>query len=140
MLRFTRRSEYGLMALTYLGQRAGEFGSVRAIVEELNIPKRLLAEVLKDLAKEGLVDSVRGPGGGYKLTRHPSQVSLADVVEALEGPMQISDCGTDNCSLAMSCLIQNGISRVGQEIHSILQNHTLADMTAQPRDIPALTV
>ena len=140
MLRFTRRSEYGLMALAYLGQRAGEFGSVRVIVEELNIPKRLLAEVLKDLSKAGLVDSIRGPGGGYKLTSHPSQISLANVVEALEGPMHLSDCGAGSCSLTTSCLIQGGISRVGKEIRSVLQNHTLVDVTAQPQDTPALSV
>ena len=135
MLRLTRRSEYGLMALAFLGQRDGYFGSVRHIVEELHIPKRLLAEVLKDLAREGLVESSRGPSGGYRLTNAPAEVTLAEVVIALEGPVHVSECDAGACSLAPSCRIQNGIMRIGHEIQGVLQNHTIADMTSHAQTI-----
>jgi len=135
MLRLTRRSEYGLMALAFLGQRDGYVGSARHIVEELRIPKRLLAEVLKDLTREGLLKSSRGPGGGYRLINSPASVTLADVVMALEGPVHVSECEAGACSLAPSCRIQNGISRVGHEIQAVLQTHTIADMTSHAQTI-----
>jgi len=135
MLRLTRRSEYGLMALAFLGQRDGYFGSVRHIVDELHVPKRLLAEVLKDLAREGLVKSSRGPGGGYRLTNAPDETTLAEVVIALEGPVHVSECDAGACSLAPSCLIQNGIMRIGHEIQGVLKNHTIADMTSHAQTI-----
>ena len=77
MLRLTRRSEYGLMALAYLASRPGEYCSVREIVEELKLPKRLLAEVLKDLSRAELLEATRGPGGGYRLTQPAERLVAA---------------------------------------------------------------
>ena len=71
MLQLTKRTEYGLIALTFLTQRQGTICSVREICEHYPVPRRLVAEVLKDLCHAGLVDSHRGAAGGYTLARRP---------------------------------------------------------------------
>jgi Rrf2 family transcriptional regulator, nitric oxide-sensitive transcriptional repressor len=130
MLRLTRRSEYGLMALAYLASHPDGFCSVREIVDDLKLPKRLLAEVLKDMSRAGLVDATRGPGGGYRLYSEPQTLPLSRVVEVLEGPVAIADCG-DDCSLQASCLIQGGLSQVTHSIRKVLDNMTVADLLKQ---------
>jgi Rrf2 family protein len=106
MLRLTRRSEYGLMALAFLASRPGAYCSVREIVEELKMPKRLLAEVLKELSRAQVVEATRGPGGGYRLLNPAEDIPLARIVEVLEGPVAMTDCMADHCELEASCIIQ----------------------------------
>lgn len=139
MLRLTRRSEYGLMALAFLASRRGEFCSVREIVDALSLPKRLLAEVLKDLAKSGVVDATRGPGGGYRLILDAKELPLSRVVEILEGPVAMTDCMADRCDLEASCIIQSGISRVTQSIRGVLDDMTVAELLPAQSQAP-LTV
>ena len=129
MLRLTRRSEYGLMALAYLARGGRQYTSVRAIVDSLRIPRRLLAEVLKDLSRAGLVEAVRGPGGGYRLTVDADDLSLAKVVEVLEGPALVSECSDGGaCDLSTGCLIQSGIHGVARRIREVLEECSLADL------------
>jgi Rrf2 family protein len=85
VIQLTKRTEYGLIALVHLADAAltgrdGAFVSVREIAEHYPVPKRLLAEVLKDLARAELVESARGKDGGYTLRRQPDQITLAEVV------------------------------------------------------------
>lgn len=121
------------MALAFLASRPGAYCSVREIVEELKLPKRLLAEVLKDLSRAGTVEATRGPGGGYRLVRPAEELPLARVVEVLEGPVAMTDCMADSCELEASCIIQTGIGRVTRSIHSVLEGMTVAELLpAQP--------
>lgn len=132
MLRLTRRSEYGLMALAFLARGEDRYTSVKTIVSDLHIPRRLLAEVLKDLSRAGLVEAVRGPGGGYRLTTPPQELSLARAVEVLEGPSLVSAC-TDGggCELSSGCTIQSGIHGVARRIRGVLEAYSLADLATE---------
>jgi len=133
MLRLTRRSEYGLMAMAYLAGRASAFTSVREIGDRLGIPRRLLAEVLKDLARGGMVEGARGPGGGYRLIGGPHQIALGKVVEVLEGPIQVADCSDGGCCEHESaCIIQTGMRFVASRIKNVLDESTLADLVSEP--------
>ncbi|MCH2100872.1 MAG: Rrf2 family transcriptional regulator [Planctomycetes bacterium] len=136
MLRLTRRSEYGLMALAYLASRPREYCSVREIVEELKLPKRLLAEVLKDLSRAGTVEATRGPGGGYRLVRSAEELPLARVVEILEGPVAMTDCMAQTCELEASCIIQTGIGRVTSSIRNVLEDMTVAELLPASSEAP----
>src|SRR5436309_9117143 len=93
MLRFTKRADYGLMAIHYIAIH-DELGAVstKRIAEEFGIPLELLAKILQRLAKRRLIVSQNGPKGGYVLTRHPSDISVGEVVRALEGPLSIVSC------------------------------------------------
>lgn len=133
MLRLTRRSEYGLMALAFLARRGSVFTSVRELGDQLSVPRRLLAEVLKDLARGGLVEGARGPGGGYRLVSDPRALPLGRVVEVLEGPIQVADC-TDGgaCEHEAVCGIQHGMRFVASRIKGVLDQSTLADLLDGP--------
>ncbi|MGB0952380.1 MAG: RrF2 family transcriptional regulator [Planctomycetota bacterium] len=129
MLRLTKRSEYGLMALAFMAQSGPAYTSVRSIVSDLGIPRRLLAEVLKDMSRANLVEAVRGPGGGYRLTTSPEDLSLARVVEILEGPVKVAECADGGrCDLSPSCTIQSGIHVVAERIKSVLDTYSLAEL------------
>src|SRR2546428_11997504 len=93
MLRFTKRADYGLMAIHYIAVH-DELGAVstKRIAEEFRIPQELLAKILQRLAKRRLIVSQNGPKGGYVLTRRPSDISVGEVVRALEGPISIVSC------------------------------------------------
>jgi len=131
------------MALAFLGERPGTFCSVREIVDHLKIPKRLLAEVLKDLSHEDFLESIRGPGGGYRLLQRPGNIPLVEIITALDGPLRMTECSGDgDCEHEAACVISSGISRVSQDIASVLEKHTLADLTStHPKTpLPAIQV
>jgi Rrf2 family protein len=136
MLRLTRRSEYGLMALAFLASRPGAYCSVREIVEELKMPKRLLAEVLKELSRAQVVEATRGPGGGYRLLNPAEDIPLARIVEVLEGPVAMTDCMADHCELEASCIIQTGIGKVTRSIHNVLESMTIAELLPAAPEAP----
>src|SRR2546428_5317730 len=93
MLRFTKRADYGLMAIHYIAVQE-DVGAVSAkrIAEEFGIPSELLAKILQRLAKRRLIASHNGPKGGYVLSRHPSEITVGEVIRALEGPINIVSC------------------------------------------------
>ncbi len=129
MLRLTKRSEYGLMALAYLAARPGVYCSVREIVARLGTPRRLLAEVLKALSQAKVVEATRGPGGGYRLKRPAEELSLTLVISILEGPVQVARCASDHgCDFQDICTIQDGIGEVASKIQTVLDGYTLADI------------
>jgi len=143
MLQLTKRTEYGLIALTHLAQRAGETCSVREICEHYPVPKRLVAEVLKDLCHARLVLSHRGSSGGYSLARTPEAVSVGDVVTALEGHPSLTSCVSlglyiaHACDLEHVCPIRSPIETLRLELWRLLARTTLRDLLAHP--LPART-
>lgn len=141
MLRVTRRAEYGLMALSYMARRPKDFCSGREIADRLSIPKRLLAEILKDLSQAQWVEATRGPGGGYRLLHQASEIPLAEVLQRLEGPVLFTECHLlpgetldlheEPCPFDNGCVIQKGMRKVAVEIWQVLQRFTLADLIGE---------
>jgi Rrf2 family protein len=150
MLRLTRRSEYGIIAMTFLAQRRlsdspGEDAvSARDIAERYHIPKRILAEVMKDLVHKGLVRSVRGASGGYRIAAAPQAMTVLAVLQALEGPFEMVPCTNDLnlsglnpggmqhqeslCELLSFCPIKGPLHKIHEKIHQVLTTVTLADL------------
>ncbi|HEX9795225.1 MAG TPA: Rrf2 family transcriptional regulator [Planctomycetota bacterium] len=143
MLRFTRRSEYGILALAYLAGNDSGYVSAKTIVEGLCLPRRLLAEVLKELAQAGLIDGLRGPNGGYRLRVRPEDIHLAAIVGALEGqePKLVACTNGQSCELEAHCLVQDGMRQVHGRILDVLRGTTLAsflhakDAAARPIEV-----
>jgi len=132
MLQLTKRTEYGLIALVHLVDRGGEFVSVREIGESYPIPRRLLAEVLKDLSRSALVDSQRGAGGGYALARPAESITVGDVVGALEGVPTLASCESlesahagGECNVEPVCPIRSPLHRIREGIWRQMQRTTL---------------
>src|SRR5260370_28598890 len=93
MIGFAKRADYGLMAIDYIAVHDGP-GTISAkrIAEEFGIPPELLAKVLQRLAKRRLIVSQNGPKGGYALARQPNEITVGEVIRALEGPISIVSC------------------------------------------------
>lgn len=145
MLKLTKRTEYGLIALMHLADRGGEVLSVRSIGEHYSMPQRLLAQALQDLSHSGLVQSQRGSGGGYSLAQAPNSITIGAVVQALEGEPGLTSCheppamGKDSvCGIEPMCPIRSPLDRIRHGIWELLQGTTLrslADSSLSPREL-----
>ncbi len=108
VLKVSRKIEYGLRAMIYLASMApGAVVPFREIARAMEIPQDFLAQILKTLVNAGVVQSLRGAHGGYRLGRKAEAISFLDVIEAVEGPVQINVClnqmGKDVCGLSPAC-------------------------------------
>jgi Rrf2 family protein len=169
VLNLTKRVDYGLIALTHLAairptasgsdevwsNPSGECApasvprpSVREVAEAYHMSQPLLANVMKDLARLGFVRSVRGTKGGYELAVAPEGLSVGRVVEALEGPLRLTECSNDadhassgepgasgdhdsSCALLGSCLIKRSVWIIHAKIRDALYGVTIADLARQ---------
>lgn len=116
-LQISRKIEYGLRAMLFMAsQPAGTVVSFREIARRMKVPESFLSKIMKTLAKQGLAVSSRGSHGGYALGKPASEISFLDVIEAVEGPIQLNVC-TDShsaCSLSFGCTMSS-VWRAGQE-------------------------
>ena len=133
MLRFTKRADYGLMAIHYIAVH-DELGAVstKRIAEEFRIPQELLAKILQRLAKRRLIVSQNGPKGGYVLTRRPSDISVGEVVRALEGPISIVSClDHGGCPQEQRCNLRRPVQKLQSSISRLLDAMSLAELSNQ---------
>jgi Rrf2 family protein len=142
MLRFSLRSEYGLRALMELARRQGE-GPVpaRQIAHNQHIPLRFLEHQLAALHKAGLVQSFRGAGGGVTLARDPGSITVADVIEVLEGPLSAMFCldpHDETCWQSHACGLQELWSRVEAAVRDVFVETTLADLVSRHAELAPL--
>ena len=138
MLRFTKRPDYGLMAIHYIAVNDG-LGAVSAkrIAEEFAIPPELLAKILQRLAKRRLIVSQNGPKGGYVLARRSNQISVGQVVRALEGPINIVSCiEHSGCPQEERCTLRRPVQKLQAAISQMLDTMSLAELTTD--DVPEL--
>lgn len=135
MLRFTKRADYGLMAIHFIASH-GDEGAVSAkrIAEEFHIPPERLAKILQRLAKKKLITSHNGPKGGYLLTRAPGEITVGQVVRALEGPVRVVGCMNeqDDCPQFARCNLRRPVQKIQASISYVLDTMTLAELDADP--------
>lgn len=126
---FSKTTEYALRASVYLGESAGEFRTAHHVAEATGSPPRYVSRVLQLLAEAGVAVSQRGPTGGFALARDPSEVTLLQVVSAVEHV----ECN-DKCPLGLTehtdrrCRLHRVMSDVGSSVRHILGDSTLADI------------
>ncbi len=138
MLRFTKRADYGLMAIHYIAVHDG-VGTVSAkrIAEEFTIPPELMAKILQRLAKQRLIVSTNGPKGGYALARRPTEITVGQVIRALEGPIHIVSCLEDSdCPQIEKCNLRRPVHKIQAAISQVLDTMSLAELTSA--DVPEL--
>ena len=139
-LELTKKGDYAVRAMLALARDPGDRPvSARRIADAMDIPVRFLPQVLGDLSRAGLVDAQPGRAGGYRLTRPPAQVSLLDVIEAVEGDSRRRTCVLRGgpCGLDGHCDV-HGVFFAGQEaLLARLRDATLADLIAPSRTPPA---
>src|SRR5260221_10837611 len=123
MLRFSKKADYALMAMKHLAVRGDRASSsAREIAALYNIPIELMAKVLQRLVRRGLLASHQGTRGGYQLARRPAQISVADVIQAIEGPVTVTACSTDDgqCEQFEKYNVRNPLCRVRERMLTAL--------------------
>src|SRR5512134_369123 len=97
----TRETDYAVRCVLFLGRRAAETANVGEIAEQMRIPKSFLAKILQRLVREGIVESLRGVHGGFRLLRPPSDITLLEVFSAMQGVAPVNSCAIDKrrCSM-----------------------------------------
>jgi Rrf2 family protein len=135
MLRLSKKSDYALMSMKHLATRpdGGASSSAREISEAYDIPLELLAKVLQRLVRARLLVSVQGTRGGYRLARHASMISVADVIQAVDGPVTVTACSTEshNCDQYSKCSIRDPLSKIKNRILDALTTVSVAEMSAE---------
>jgi len=139
MLKISQKTEYALRAMIQLAQRSGEgLTSAREISESQRIPLRFLEQQLGSLSKAGLVESFRGAGGGCRLSKDPTGITIADVVDAIEGPfypMFCLDPGDHTCWQDSRCGLQELWGEVRVAVRGVFERITLADLAERHRKL-----
>ena len=146
MLRLSKKSDYALIAMKHLATRSdgGTSSSAREISEAYDIPLELLAKVLQRLVRSRLLASVQGTRGGYRLARQASMISVADVIQAVDGPVTVTACSTDdhNCDQYSKCSVRDPLWRIKDRILSALATCSLQEVASESPilDAPADTL
>jgi Rrf2 family protein len=141
MLRLSKKADYALMAMKHLAVRPdGASASAREIAEQYDIPVELLAKVLQRLARRGLLASLQGTRGGYKLTRPTAMISVADIIQAIDGPLTVTACSTEaeNCGQYAKCNIRDPLWKIKDRIVSALTTCSLQEIASDSVEEPAI--
>lgn len=146
MIRMSKLTDYGIVLLTHMAMGpAGRVHTAQDLAEASRVPSPTASKILKQLARAGLVVSHRGRKGGYGLARSPDDVSVGDIICAIEGPIGITDCGTEvagACSLEAICAARSRWGPISRAIAQALSGVRLSAMRpggARPEDASAAT-
>ncbi|BEH10380.1 MULTISPECIES: RrF2 family transcriptional regulator [Geobacter] len=133
MMELTRKGEYAIRGVIYLAQiPPGTVALISEIAEATDVPQTFLAKILQSFAKIGIVKSFRGAGGGFILGRHPSRITLREVVEAVEGPIMPNRCllGSGTCERDSVCGVHPVWRKVQEKVAETLDAVTLEELAA----------
>jgi FeS assembly SUF system regulator len=140
MFRISRLTDYGTMILVHLAGQGGGLCSASDVAKATHIAQPTVRKLLKMLARAGLVDSERGTDGGYCLAEAPESISAAQILNALEGPVAITECSTEesHCELESLCQVSDAWQKINRAIRGALSEITLADLSRPPPQFPRL--
>jgi len=132
MLKMSRLTDYGTGVLAYLASTGDRPHSTSEVAELTGLPGATVSKVLKLLTRAGLVTSHRGAQGGYVLSRPAADITAAEVIDALEGPVALTECSVEDgsCDLEALCLVGNAWQRINIAIRHALDEISLAELAS----------
>ncbi len=138
MLSLTRKADYALVGLVDLARRTPDKASARQIAESCGVPLPMLMNIFKELVAGGLVCSTRGVNGGYRLAKEPAEITLRELIQVVEGPINLTVCcagGSQHsrqqqCELVGSCPTEAPLRKVNELLRSFLERVTLAHLVS----------
>jgi FeS assembly SUF system regulator len=139
VLRISRLTDYGTMILVYMSAPdKKELRSASDVALGTHISLPTVQKLLKKLAKANLVESVRGAEGGYRLHLAPGDISAADILDALEGPVAITECSEQGsqCELEASCEVGSAWQRINTAIRLAMVDISLNELRNPPAEFP----
>ena len=132
MIRITREADYGILLMTALAQAQGQPYSAAALARQRQLPLPMVSKILKTLTRAGLLKSQRGAQGGYILALPATEISAADIIGALEGPIAITACSDeshDRCTRQEDCEVSGHWPRINFAIYTALQSISLEELS-----------
>lgn len=131
MIRMAKMTDYASVLMTYFAREEGRAYTARDLAAEAHLPLPTVSKVLKSLAKGGVLTSHRGLKGGYALARSPEEISLTDIIAAMEGPMTLTECGEEvgQCSHQSLCPVTANWQQINVVLRQALSTISLAEMT-----------
>jgi len=141
MLRVTKLTDYATVVLTVLAARPGTVLSASDLADRAGLEVPTVSKLLKPLAQAGLVEGFRGVHGGYRLARPAAQISLVEIVEAMEGPLAMTECSLDHgdCGLSPQCGVRANWRRINDVVADALRGISLAQMLEDAPPLPSPT-
>jgi FeS assembly SUF system regulator len=138
MFKLGKLTDYGTVLMTALAIEPARVHSAHELAESTHVSAPTVSKLLKVLAKGGLVEASRGAHGGYRLARAAEQITIADIVRALEGPIAVTQCSEHSglCSIESSCTTSANWRLINTAIQEALSSVTLAQMTIPMRRAP----
>ncbi len=136
MFRISRLTDYGIVVMAHLAAREDDDShNARELAEETQLRAPVVSKILKSLTRAGLLISQRGSKGGYSLARTPGEISVVEMITALEGPVGITECTIHPgvCAQESSCQVRDPWHRINGAVRGALEQITLADL-AKPFD------
>jgi len=136
MLRLSRLSDYAVMVMAHVAAAPDAVHNALDAAQATGLPGPTVAKLMARLGRGGLLQSTRGAKGGYRLSRPPAQITVADIVTALDGPIALTQCsksGPSACDVENVCVSRRGINRINNAIRHALEEVTLAEL-ARPFD------
>jgi FeS assembly SUF system regulator len=137
MIRVTKQTDYGMLMLAHMGRRPnGRVHTARELTEETGLPGPMVSKILKLMARAGIIGSHRGVNGGYSLARPVEEISVANLIEALEGPIGMTTCSLEqgSCEHEACCPVQSNWTRISRKINETLERIPLSEMVGPPAD------
>lgn len=142
-MKLTTFSDYTLRVLMFLALNRDRLATIPEIAAAYGISENHLMKVVQQLARAGVIESVRGKGGGIRLAREPEAIRLGQIVRASEGRAPIVECLSDDagaCRIAPACRLTAILVRAFDALYAALDEYTLADLVRAPRGLKALLV
>ena len=137
MLKLTKKADYGLIALRHLAVSPRGAASAKEIADAYDIPLPLLAKVLQTLTRQGILLSLAGTNGGYKLARDAGAISALEVIRIIDGPVVLTSCFTTShkaCDQTEKCTVREPLRRVHEAILDLLSRMTIRQLAAERPD------
>lgn len=131
MIRVAKLTDYGIALMARLAQAPAGSATARDLAEALGLPLPTVSKLLKLLARQELLSSQRGAKGGYSLARRPEEITLAEMVSALEGRVAVTECAGEtgcSCGLEPTCDVRENWGWINRQVMSALENVTLREM------------
>jgi FeS assembly SUF system regulator len=139
-MRLSAQTDYAVVMLSAAARHCGVSGRLNAtlLADETGLPLPTVQKLVSRLSSAGLIESARGTGGGFRLARPPAAISLADIVEAIEGPIALTTCvdtGKHDCAIQSDCRVKPHWNSVNASVRGALAGVTLASLSSHP--VPA---
>ena len=130
MFRITRLTDYGMVLMAELARNEGRLLNAADLAAQVRVPAPTVSKILQMLLRRRLLESVRGAGGGYRLARPAAEISVRDIIVALEGPIALTECNLDegHCEQEAHCAIRGNWHAINHAVRQALDGISLADM------------